>query len=285
MGRRLILAALAALLAPPTAVPAQERPPVRVVSINLCTDQLLLDLAERGQILGLSPFVKDPARSWAAPLAEGLPALSGAAEEIMLIRPTHVLGGSFSRRATQEFIRARGVRLEEFDTVASVAQAREQIVRVGRLVGGEFKAAERLAALDAAAERLRAAGAGRGLRVLALSRRGWTAGRDTIFSDLLATAGLVNAGGEAGPGAGGFMPLEAVVRLRPDAILLSRDADGAEDQGQAMLLHPAIRALFPPERRIVLPERMTVCGGPMLAEAMDRLAAQVAKLRPRGDPP
>jgi iron complex transport system substrate-binding protein len=278
MVRGLSLAALLALASPAA---AQERAPLRLVSINLCTDQLLLDLADRSQILGLSPFARDAARSWAAGKVEGLPVLSGTAEEIMMLRPTHVLAGRFTKRATREFIRARGIPIEEFDAVRTVAQSREQIARMAKLTGGEAAGAARLAALDAATARLKAAAAGRSLRVLALSRRGWTAGRDSLFSDLLALAGLVNAGGESGQRLGGFMSLEAVVKLRPDAILVSREDGLAEDQGQAMLLHPAIQAMFPPERRIVLPESLTICGGPMLVDAMDRLAAQVAKLKPR----
>jgi len=37
----------------------------RIASINLCTDQLLMTLADPPQILGLSPYARDPARSWA----------------------------------------------------------------------------------------------------------------------------------------------------------------------------------------------------------------------------
>ena len=43
---------------------AADRP--RVASINVCTDQLLLALADPEQILGLSPYSRDAARSWAA---------------------------------------------------------------------------------------------------------------------------------------------------------------------------------------------------------------------------
>lgn len=77
------------------------------------------------------------------------------------------------------------------------------------------------------------------------------------------------------------MSLEEIVKLRPDAILVGRDDDRAEDQGRAMLLHPAIAALFPPERRILMSESLTVCGGPMLVEAIDGLAAQLSALGPR----
>jgi iron complex transport system substrate-binding protein len=276
MVRRLSLAVLAAAIC----IPAMAAD-VRIASINLCTDQLLLDLADPAQIMGLSPFARDAARSWAAAQAAGVPVLSGTAEEIMMRRPSLVLAGRFTKRATREFIRARGIPLEEFDAVRTVAQAREQIIRVSRLVGRPDRGATRAAELDAALARLRGAGAGRPLRVLPLARRGWASGRDSLMSELLSASGLINAGGEAVSRLGGFMTLEAIVKLRPDALLIAREDGTAEDQGQAMLLHPAIQALFPPERRITIPESLTICGGPMLAEAMDRLAGEISRLKPR----
>jgi iron complex transport system substrate-binding protein len=99
--------------------------------------------------------------------------------------------------------------------------------------------------------------------------------------ELLSAGGLINAGGEAAPRLGGFLSLEGIVKLRPDALLIAREDGAAEDQGQALLLHPAIQALFPPERRISIPESLTICGGPMLAEAMDRLAAEISRLKSR----
>ena len=74
------------------------------------------------------------------------------------------------------------------------------------------------------------------------------------------------------------MPLEKIIAQRPDALLLTREPTDAEDQGTALLAHPALEKLYPPERRIYLPERLTVCGGPMLAEAIDRLAAEAKRL-------
>ncbi|WP_342341774.1 hypothetical protein [Blastochloris viridis] len=74
------------------------------------------------------------------------------------------------------------------------------------------------------------------------------------------------------------MPLEKIIAHRPDALLLTRELAAAEDQGSALLVHPALVKLYPPGRRIYLPERLTVCGGPMLAEAIDRLAAEAERL-------
>lgn len=280
MTARLLGAVLVAAAVGAGPAAAADRP-ARVVSLNMCTDQLLLDLAPPGQIVGLSPYARSLSMSWAASQSATLPVLSGTAEEVMLIRPDLVVAGRFTRRATREFIRERGIPVEEFDVADTLAATRAQIARFGEITGARDKALRRIAEIDAAEADLRAAALSTRLRVLPLSRRGWASGRETLMSDLLAMAGLDNAVAEIGLRAGGFVSLEQIVRLRPDAILISRDDDRAEDQGRAMLLHPAVQELFPPERRIVLPERLTVCGGPMVAEAMRLLAAQLRRLTPR----
>ncbi|CAN1547614.1 ChuT ABC-type hemin transport system, periplasmic component [Rhabdaerophilaceae bacterium] len=247
----------------------------------MCTDQLLLDLSDPAQIVGLSPFAADFRRSWAAGRAESFPRLSGTAEEVMVIKPDLVVSGRFTRQATHAFIRAHNIAIEEFEPARSIAESRQQILRFGEITGGTARAAARVAELDAAVLALRSVAKGARLRVLPLSRRGWVAGSQSLVSDLLVQAGLINSGSELGLKAGGFASLEAIATLKPDAILVSQADRKAEDQGSAMLLHPAIEMLFPPERRIILPERLTVCGGPMLVEAMQQLARQIESLKTR----
>lgn len=275
------LATIAGVLGLATAAASAADRPVRVVSLNMCTDQLLLDLAPPDQIVGLSPYAGNLSMSWAAAETRELPILSGTAEEVMVIRPDVVVAGRFTKRATREFLSARGIPVEEFDVSRTVADTKAQIARFGEITGAQDKARRRIAEIEAAEADLKAAALSHRLRVLPLSRRGWASGRESLTSDMLAMAGLENAAGEIGFKAGGFVSLEEIVRLRPDAILVSRDDNRAEDQGRAMLLHPAVQDMFPPERRIVIPERLSVCGGPMVAEAMRLLAAQVRRLTPR----
>lgn len=266
--------------------PGAAEPPARIISLNMCTDQLLLDLVEPGRIAGLSPYARDPDRSWASARAGDRPVLSGGAEEVMVIRPDLVVTNRFGGRATHDFIRRRGVRLVEFDLVTTISDAKSEIAAFGDLVGAEARAHDRIAAIDAAMARLSLAAAGRSVRVLPLARRGWVSGRSSLVSDLLAKAGLVNVAAELGFEGGGFVGLEAIARLRPDAILLPQLDPRADDQGNALLAHPALAMLFPPERRLYIPEKLTICGGPSLAEAIDALAAALpalpepAKFRP-----
>jgi iron complex transport system substrate-binding protein len=250
----------------------------RVASINTCTDQLLLALADPEQIVGLSPYSRDAARSWAAEAAKRYPKLSGEAEDVLILKPDIVLAGRFTKRATRELLKQKGLRVAEFDVVSSLDDARRQTAMMGELLGQRERAAAENARLDAAIVRAKASVSRRGVRVLALARRGWVSGGDSLTSSLLDAAGLFNAAGELGRNFGGFVTLEQIVAAKPDLLLVAGDGHFAEDQGQAFLLHPALEKLYPPEKRIVVPERLTVCGGPMLPDALDRLAAEIARV-------
>jgi iron complex transport system substrate-binding protein len=267
--------ALAALAFAGLVASAAAAAPPRVVSLNLCTDELLVAFADPEQILGLGPFAHE-GRYALGDAARRFPALSGTAEEVLVLRPDLVVSGAL-RRQTADLLARRGFRVEEFPFVTSLAEARAQMLRMGALVGHPERAGARVAALDAALDRLRSAGSARRARVLPYARRGWTPGRDTLVSSILEAAGLANAAAELGLTAGGQVSLETVVALRPDALLLGETGE-AEDQGRALLEHPALAAAVPPERRIVVPGRLTLCGGPGLVEAIDRFAAELRRL-------
>ena len=103
-------------------------------------------------------------------------------------------------------------------------------------------------------------------------------GGDSLTSSLLATAGLNNAAGDLGYKLGGFASLETIVSLRPAFLLVSDGDDFAEDEGRAFMLHPALERFYPASKRLVIPEKLTVCGGPMLSEALDRLASELERV-------
>ena len=247
----------------------------RIVSMNVCTDQVLLKLADPAQIVGLSRFSRD---AWVADDAHRYPILSGGAEDVLVLRPDVVVASLFDKRSTRELLKVNGFHLAEFAVPQNLAEARIQIREMGVIAGHPDRAAAEIARLDAALVRARQAVADRHYRVLPLTRRGWVAGSDSFLGALLTETGLFSAAGELGFGMGGFASLEAIVNLKPDFILVSQAGDYAGDDGQAFLLHPALERFYPPEKRIVIPERLTECGGVMLAEALDVLVKELKRV-------
>ncbi len=267
---------LAAALIVNGAMNAQAAP--RIASINVCTDQLLLTLTDPKQIAGLSPYARDPASSWLAERARNFRRLSGEAEDVLMLRPDVVVAGAFSRRATREMLKQMGQRVVEFAVAQSLDDVRRNIRLMGDLVGHPERASAEIARFDDAIARARAVAARHPLRVLAVSRRGWITGQHSLLGALLRAVGLTNIAGELGVAAGGFQPLEAVIKLRPDLLVVSEEGDVAVDQGQAFLLHPALEKLYPMQKRIAIPDVLTVCDGPSLTAALDRLTADLTRI-------
>ncbi len=264
--------AIAALAIFGASAPALAAGLPRIASMNACTDQLLISLADPAQILGLSRFSREAGESFAAEDARRFPVLSGGAEDILELKPDVVVASLFDKRSTRELLKARGFHLAEFSVPRDLDEVKAQIRRMGDIVGHPDRAAAQVARIDAAMIRARQAVVERHISVLPLSRRGW------LINALLAETGLFNAASELGVATGGFASLEAIVNARPDLLVVSEAGDRAEDDGRAFLLHPALQRFYPPDKRIVIPERLTVCGGVMLADALDLLVSELKRV-------
>ena len=258
---------------------AAEAPPARIVSINLCADELLLTLADPGQIVALSPYATDPRLSFVADEARAFRHDAAAAETVVDLKPDLVLAGRFTKRATRTMLTRLGYRLELLDSTRSIAASIEQIRTVAALVGHPGRGEALIARIEAAETAARAAAAGRApATAVVYQRRGYVTGGDTLTGELLSIAGFANAGGTLAGKTGGFVPLEKIVAGPPDYLVVASSSVHVEDQGTALLAHPALAALYPPAKRIVLPEKLTVCGGPSLPAALDWLAAEARRV-------
>ena len=275
---RSVAVAAFAIFAGASSVPAPAAGLPRIASMNVCTDQMLIALADPAQILGLSRFSRDVGQSFAADDARRFPILSGGAEDVLVMRPDIVVASLFDKRSTRELLKAKGLHLAEFSVPRSLDEVKAQIREMGEITGHPDRARAQIARLDAAIARARQTVTDVHFRVLPLSRRGWVSGRDSLVSSLLNETGLFNAAGDLAVGSGGLASLEAIVNAKPDFLLVSEEGSRAEDDGRAFLLHPALERFYPQAKRIVIPERLTVCGGVMLADALDVLVAELKRV-------
>jgi iron complex transport system substrate-binding protein len=259
---------------------ADEPVPVRIVSINLCADELLVALADPGQVVALSVTATDPALSYVAEAAAAYRHDAAEAETAIELDPDLVLAGRFTKRATRDMLAALGYRVVLLDPARSIDESIAQIRRIATLVGHPERGEALVARIAAARKAAIAAAAARGSRPTAAvyQRRGYVTGGGTLTGDLLDTVGFANAGGALAGKVGGFVPLERLVAAPPDFLVVTSFSTGADDQGSALLAHPALSALYPPAKRIALPERLTVCGGPSLPEAIDWLASEARRV-------
>lgn len=276
----LLSAASILLAAAMSSASSQAGPPSNIVSINLCADELLIALADPDQIAALSPYATDPDLSFMAKEAAKFRHDAAAAETVVDIGPDLVLAGRFTKLATRNMLTRLGYTVVPLDAARSIDQSISQIRQVAGLVGhsdrgealvDEIKAA-RQRALEAAS-RLAASPTAAGYQ-----RRGYITGAETLIGELLSIVGLAHEGGTLAGQTGKFVPLERLVHIRPDYLVVASPDKRPEDQGTALLAHPALTTLYPPDRRIVLPDVLTVCAGPSLPAALDWLTAEVVRI-------
>jgi len=252
--------------------------PSRIVSINLCADELLVALADPGQVAALSITATDPRLSYVAEAAKAYRHDAAEAETVVELDPDLVLAGRFTKRATRDMLAALGYRVVLLDPARSIDESIAQIRRIAELVGHPERGEALVARIEAA--RAKAAEAAPAVRPTAAvyQRRGYVTGSGTLTGDLLDAVGFANSGGALVGDVGGFVPLERLVATPPNFLVVTSFSAGADDQGSALLAHPALAALYPPQKRITLPERLTVCGGPSLPEAIDWLASEARRV-------
>ena len=158
---RLPLVAVALAMSAGTSAAAAPR----IVSMNICTDQMLLALADPAQIIGLSRFSRDASQGFVEG-AEKFPTLSGGAEDILVLKPDVVTASAFDKRSTRELLKAHGVNLIELPVPRSLGEVREQIREMGNIAGHPERAAAEIARLDAAIADARKVAGSRHFRVL-----------------------------------------------------------------------------------------------------------------------
>lgn len=251
--------------------PARAQAPARVVSMNLCTDQLALLLAAPGQLVSVSHLAADPRASALAGAAAALPANRGLAEQIFLMRPDLVLAGSFSNPATVDLLRRLGVRVERFAPETGMEDIRAAITRMGALLGRQAEAAAMLARFDADLARLEAAAPARRPRAALYDANGWTSGDASLAGQILRLAGFDNVAEAAGLHEGGMLPLERLVMAEPE-LVVSAARRPAASRAEEVLDHPALAALAP--GRHVTTGADWVCGTPFVLRAAADLAAR-----------
>lgn len=247
------------------AVPA----PRRVVSINLCTDQLAMMLADPGQLISVSDLAADPHSSAMAEAATAYPVNHGRAEEVYLLRPDLVLAGAYTARATVDMLRGIGIEVVQFAPANSLDDTRDRLAQMARVLGHEARGAALIAAFDARLAALSKTGPDRP-RAAIYHPNGYTLGSGTLSDDILHAAGFLNLAREMGLKGGGTVPLERLVMAAPDLLISGTALPGAS-RSEAVLEHPALEALRATRAGLRITSPSWICGTPHALDAVDRL--------------
>lgn len=271
------LVALAFLAGTPT---ARAEPPARVVSVNLCTDQLAMLLAAPGQLISVSHLASDPLSSSMVAEAAAYPENRGEAEQVFLMRPDLVLAGEYTSLASVSLLRDLGVEVVQVPIVDSLAGVAEQVRLVGEALGQEAKAEAMARAFEADLAAL--AAPGQPASAVMYYPSGYTTGAGTLADDILQAGGFANVAAKAGLTGGGVLPLERLVMAAPDLIVTSTPYPAAS-RAEEILVHPALQAARERAATAAFSDPDWVCGTPFVLRALQAMVAARRALPEAGE--
>ncbi|MBF0890780.1 ABC transporter substrate-binding protein [Gluconobacter sp. LMG 1744] len=240
----------------------------RIVSLNLCTDELLLELADPSHILGLSPLATDCAESVRCELAQTYPVQRPDGENLVATRPDLVLDGTWHRPTAALVTDALHVPFVQLPSIASLADIPVQIRTVAHAIGEEARGEDMIRAF---ADRLESLHPAQPEKILTATVIGANlAGEEGgLISDLLKRAGFRLSASERPDGT---IALETLIAHPPDLLVTGMISEGAS-LAENVVRHPALQGRFTGAHRLALPGRLTMCGTPETLAALEALIA------------
>jgi iron complex transport system substrate-binding protein len=259
--------------------------PQRVISLNLCTDQLLMQLANRETIAGLTPLASDGELSYHANYAVELPQHSGSAEEIIRLNPDLILAGSMSARSTVTVLKRFGYPVVEIDIPTSIIEMQANVRRVARSLGEIARGETMLQTMDTRlAEITRDIAPSWQPLAAVYYANGFSAGDDSVIGEILTLAGYRNVSSLIGHKSFGRLELEALLFAKPDLIIFGNYTEHRYSMAQEILQHPAFRRIV--DRKIndyhpvttIVPDNVWMCATPTIVKAVEILVNNRRKL-------
>jgi len=246
------LSLLAALLPASTAAAESQR----VVSLDYCADQYVLQFVDRKRIAGLSPDA-DSRFSYLADRAAGLPQVRPVAEDVLLARPDLVVRSYGGGPSATGFFNQAGIKVLQVGQVNTLADVRDVTLTMQRLVALEKRTQNRSSKSKAP-------------RTLYVTPTGYTTGPGTLMHEMLEAAGVENYQQQPGwrP-----LPLERLVYRAPDQFAQAFfDSHDNHQNLWSLSRHPVFTRLSANKPSVHIPGAWTACGGWFLLDAVEALA-------------
>jgi iron complex transport system substrate-binding protein len=218
-----------------------EQPKRRIVSMNLCIDQLLWKLVDHRNIVSLSYLSVDSQWSPIASEVRQLHLNHAMAEEIVPLDADLILAGEFDASDAIGLLQKLNQPVERLKTPQSLKDIQQQWLDLGELTG-ESKVAELFSRQlqNEIQELALLAHQGKHLRVFWYSSNGVVIGKGTLENELMSLAGFHNIAVEKN--IVGFSPLdlELLLSSKPDALIIEETNDSHYSLAQEFLTHPAL---------------------------------------------
>lgn len=243
--------------------------PQRIVSLNLCTDLMLLQMVEPSRIAALSHLAAEAQYSPLWQQAQALPRHSGLAEEVIALEPDLILAPAHMRGARPLLARA-GYPIAEVALAQNLGDIYSATREIGRLTGNEAEAEQLVSQLQRRVSQSQAQHRSLDKQALVYAPNGHTAGKNTFKNEILKVAGYRNTAAELGIQYYGNLSIEQVLYAQPDLIIIDDSTENQASLAQKFTAHPVMQKLNTTQF-IQVHAGLWLCASPLVTQVLDAL--------------
>jgi len=273
---RLTLWAVAAILMLPAAAWANIEPnakKIRVASLNLCTDTLLLQYADPQQVASVTWLSEDPNLSPFAAYAKQFHRNRGRAEDILKLSVDLVLTGPSTSSTTRALLKRLNVKTLHLEDATSIDALSTNVRRLTQAIGQSSRGQRSLQQMSNRLSQLSSESAmtpkSKWPHAAFLQPNGLTSGPSSLSNELLGYAGYRNSATLMGLKTYQRFPLESLLRAKPDLLVVPTQQLNNPALAQELLRHPVM--LNVALRHEIAPSELT-CGTTRIANVALALA-------------
>lgn len=246
--------------------------PIRVVSINLCTDQWLMAFDVNLLDYRVSPLSLDPRYSLITQEVNSQQTIKPELSAILQFDPEIVLMGVYSDPYLKKGLKKQGITLFTVPLTDSIEGMSNRFTQLGELFNQQKKGNHLKQEFLVTIEKNKRSQQVK--TVLYLAPNGFTHGKHSHFDFVLAQLGWTNIASQQGIQGTGYLTIEQIVQTNPDIIIIDGDENG-RSRAQQFLAHPALKSWRQHRKTVLIPSALLACQGPRIMQAVDYLKKAV----------
>jgi iron complex transport system substrate-binding protein len=253
---------------------AADSGPKHVMSLSMCTDELLLELLPPERIASVTYYSRDPGNSYQWPQAAKVRINWGTVEEVLAEKPDMVLAGTYTTPAARSLLKNLHWPLLEVAPAVNFDQIRSVTRQVAHALQRDAIGESLIAKMDSTLQELAASKPRQVIRVAAWGEGGSIPGRGTLFDAILNAAGGINIAATLDGGIYTSFEVEQLIAAHPDVLAYASNIAETPGLNTQLAQHPLIRSLYL-RRSVSYPGALYSCG---VVESADAAAALRAGL-------
>lgn len=261
--------------------------PQRIVSLNLGTDEILIDLVKPERIIALSYLAEDEGISSIVDKAKKVNQKltdKGNVEAIIALKPDLVLMSDAVSADVGVTLREMGINVYISKTPATIEETKARVLDLAKVVDevekGQALVADMENALTEVNEKLANITKDKQRTIIAFSFSGAFGRKTALFNDMCVQAKVINGAGEAGLEKGEVLSKEQIVKINPDIFLLptwntkKQSADSYREEIRSDPAYENVKAIKN-NRLIYVSDQYRYCVSQYVTESVKQIAKTV----------